>query len=507
MPAVQETVEQVRRIDVDQYKYGFETKIESEKAPKGLSEDTIRFISAKKNEPQWMLDWRLEAYRRWLTMREPTWARVDYPKIDYQDAYYYAAPKKFVAPKSLADVDPEILKTYEKLGIPLKEQEILAGVRKQGEPSQLDEEAGGATLGSGRVAVDAVFDSVSVATTFKDELKKAGVIFMPISEAIREHPELLKKYLGSVVPVTDNFFATLNSAVFSDGSFVYVPPGVRCPMELSTYFRINERNTGQFERTLIIADKGAYVSYLEGCTAPMRDENQLHAAVVELVALDDAEIKYSTVQNWYPGDAEGKGGIFNFVTKRGDCRGDRSKISWTQVETGSAITWKYPSCILRGDNSRGEFYSIAISNGRQQVDSGTKMLHLGKNTTSRIISKGIAAGKSNNTYRGRVFAHHKAANARNFTNCDSLLIGDQCGAHTVPYIEAKNASTMFEHEATTSKISEDMLFYCRQRGMSAEEATALVVNGFVKDVLQQLPMEFAVEAQKLISISLEGSVG
>jgi len=507
MPAVQETVEQVRRIDVDQYKYGFETKIESEKAPKGLSEDTIRFISAKKNEPEWMLAWRLEAYRRWLTMREPTWARVEYPKINYQDIYYYAAPKKFVAPKSLADVDPEILKTYEKLGIPLKEQEILAGVRKQSEPSQLDDEAGGVEFGSGRVAVDAVFDSVSVATTFKAELAKAGVIFMPISEAIREHPDLVKKYLGSVVPVTDNFFATLNSAVFSDGSFVYVPPGVRCPMELSTYFRINERNTGQFERTLIIADKGAYVSYLEGCTAPMRDENQLHAAVVELVALDDAEIKYSTVQNWYPGDAEGKGGIFNFVTKRGDCRGKNAKISWTQVETGSAITWKYPSCILRGDNSRGEFYSIAISNGKQQVDSGTKMLHLGKNTTSRIISKGIAAGKSNNTYRGLVTAHRKATGARNFTNCDSLLIGDQCGAHTVPYIEAKNSRATFEHEATTSKISEDMLFYCQQRGMSAEEATALVVNGFVKDVLQQLPMEFAVEAQKLISISLEGSVG
>ena len=492
MPAVQETVEQVRRIDVDQYKYGFVTDIESEKAPKGLSEDTVRFISAKKSEPQWMLDWRLGAYRRWLTMREPTWARVDYPKIDYQNAYYYSAPKK----KSLAsldEVDPEILKTYEKLGIPLKEQEILAGVvRPEGER---------------RVAVDAVFDSVSVATTFKEELKKAGVVFMPMSEAVREHPELVKKYLGSVVPTSDNFFATLNSAVFSDGSFVYVPPGVRCPMELSTYFRINEANTGQFERTLIIADKGAYVSYLEGCTAPMRDENQLHAAVVELVAHDDAEIKYSTVQNWYPGDADGKGGIFNFVTKRGDCRGARSKISWTQVETGSAITWKYPSCILRGDNSRGEFYSIAISNGRQQVDSGTKMLHLGKNTTSRIISKGIAAGKSNNTYRGLVTAHRKAANARNFTNCDSLLIGDQCGAHTVPYIEAKNASTVFEHEASTSKISEDMLFYCRQRGMSAEEATALVVNGFVKDVLQQLPMEFAVEAQKLISISLEGSVG
>jgi Fe-S cluster assembly protein SufB len=492
MPAVQETVEQVRRIDVDQYKYGFVTDIESEKAPKGLSEDTVRFISAKKSEPEWMLAWRLEAYRRWLTMREPTWARVDYPKIDYQNAYYYSAPKKKTL-ASLDEVDPEILKTYEKLGIPLREQEILAGVvRPEGER---------------RVAVDAVFDSVSVATTFKEELKKAGVIFMPMSEAIREHPELVKKYLGSVVPTSDNFFATLNSAVFSDGSFVYVPPGVRCPMELSTYFRINEANTGQFERTLIIADKGAYVSYLEGCTAPMRDENQLHAAVVELVAHDDAEIKYSTVQNWYPGDADGKGGIFNFVTKRGDCRGDRSKISWTQVETGSAITWKYPSCILRGDNSRGEFYSIAISNGRQQVDSGTKMLHLGKNTTSRIISKGIAAGKSNNTYRGLVTAHRKAANARNFTNCDSLLIGDQCGAHTVPYIEAKNSSAVFEHEATTSKISEDMLFYCRQRGMSAEEATALVVNGFVKDVLQQLPMEFAVEAQKLISISLEGSVG
>ncbi|HZP69087.1 MAG TPA: Fe-S cluster assembly protein SufB [Pseudolabrys sp.] len=507
MPAVRETVEQVRRIDVDQYKYGFETRIESEKAPKGLAEETIRFISAKKNEPEWMLAWRLEAYRRWLTMREPTWARVKYPKIDYQDIYYYAAPKAFKAPKSLDEVDPEILRTYEKLGIPLKEQEILAGVRKQGEPSALDDEATGGDFRSGRVAVDAVFDSVSVATTFKAELKKAGVIFMPISEAIREHPELVKKYLGSVVPTSDNFFATLNSAVFSDGSFVYVPEGVRCPMELSTYFRINEKSTGQFERTLIIADKGAYVSYLEGCTAPMRDENQLHAAVVELIALDDAEIKYSTVQNWYPGDAEGRGGIFNFVTKRGDCRGRNSKISWTQVETGSAITWKYPSCILRGDNSRGEFYSIAISNGHQQVDSGTKMLHLGKNTVSRIISKGIAAGKSNNTYRGLVSAHRKAKGARNFTNCDSLLIGDQCGAHTVPYIEAKNSSATFEHEATTSKISEDMLFYCRQRGMSAEEATALVVNGFVKDVLQQLPMEFAVEAQKLISISLEGSVG
>jgi Fe-S cluster assembly protein SufB len=492
MPAVQETIERVRRIDVDQYKYGFVTDIESEKAPKGLSEDTIRFISAKKNEPQWMLEWRLDAYRRWLTMREPHWARAEYGPIDYQDLYYYSAPKKKEL-ASLDEVDPEILRTYEKLGIPLREQEMLAGVvRPEGER---------------RVAVDAVFDSVSVATTFQEELKKAGVIFMPISQALQEHPELVRKYIGSVVPVSDNFFATLNSAVFSDGSFVYVPAGVRCPMELSTYFRINEKNTGQFERTLIIADKGSYVSYLEGCTAPMRDENQLHAAVVELVAHDDAEIKYSTVQNWYPGDAQGRGGIYNFVTKRGDCRGRHSKISWTQVETGSAITWKYPSCILRGDNSRGEFYSIAISNGRQQVDSGTKMLHLGKNTTSRIISKGIAAGHSNNTYRGLVMAHRKAKGARNFTNCDSLLIGHDCGAHTVPYIEAKNASTMFEHEATTSKISEAQLFYCRQRGLSAEDAVAVIVNGFVKDVLQQLPMEFAVEAQKLIAISLEGSVG
>jgi Fe-S cluster assembly protein SufB len=500
MPAVQETIERVRRIDVDQYKYGFVTDIESDKAPKGLSEDIVRFISAKKGEPEWMLAWRLDAYKRWLTMREPTWARVDYPKINYQDYYYYAAPKK-KALASLDEVDPEILKTYEKLGIPLREQEILAGVvRPEGEDGEQ-------SAPRSRVAVDAVFDSVSVKTTFQEELKKAGVIFMPISEALREHPELVKKYLGTVVPLSDNFFATLNSAVFSDGSFVYVPPGVRCPMELSTYFRINEKNTGQFERTLIIADKGSYVSYLEGCTAPMRDENQLHAAVVELVALDDAEIKYSTVQNWYPGDAEGRGGIYNFVTKRGDCRGARSKISWTQVETGSAITWKYPSCILRGDNSTGEFYSIAISNGHQQVDSGTKMLHLGKNTKSRIISKGIAAGKSNNTYRGQVMAHHRATGARNFTNCDSLLIGGECGAHTVPYIEAKNSSAVFEHEATTSKISDEMLFYCRQRGLSAEEAVALVVNGFVKDVLQQLPMEFAVEAQKLISISLEGSVG
>ncbi|MBN9581245.1 MAG: Fe-S cluster assembly protein SufB [Afipia sp.] len=498
MPAVQETVDRVRQIDVDQYRYGFETLIESEKAPKGLSEDIVKFISAKKNEPDWMLQWRLEAYRRWLTMEEPTWARVDYPKIDYQDIYYYSAPKKKEL-ASLDEVDPEILKTYEKLGIPLREQEMLAGVVRK------DDE--GNEVGGRRVAVDAVFDSVSIATTFQAELRKAGVIFMPISEAIREHPDLVKKYLGSVVPTSDNYFATLNSAVFSDGSFVYIPPGVRCPMELSTYFRINERNTGQFERTLIIADKGSYVSYLEGCTAPQRDENQLHAAVVELIAHDDAEIKYSTVQNWYPGNSEGKGGIYNFVTKRGDCRGARSKISWTQVETGSAITWKYPSCILRGDDSRGEFYSIAISNGFQQVDSGTKMIHLGKNTTSRIISKGIAAGKSQNTYRGLVTAHRKAQGARNFTACDSLLIGDKCGAHTVPYIEAKNSSALFEHEATTSKISEDMLFYCVQRGLSQEEAVALVVNGFVKDVLQQLPMEFAVEAQKLISISLEGSVG
>jgi Fe-S cluster assembly protein SufB len=506
MPAVQETVEQVRRIDVDQYKYGFETLIESEKAPKGLSEDTVRFISAKKNEPEWMLAWRLDAFKRWRTMHEPKWAKVQYGPIDYQNIYYYAAPKKKDGPKSLEDIDPEILRTYEKLGIPLREREALLGIEKpQGEHSA--EGADGEGGGYGRVAVDAVFDSVSVATTFKAELAKAGVLFMPISEALQQHPELVKKYLGTVVPISDNFFATLNSAVFSDGSFVYVPPGVRCPMELSTYFRINERNTGQFERTLIIADRGSYVSYLEGCTAPVRDENQLHAAVVELIALDDAEIKYSTIQNWYPGDANGRGGVYNFVTKRGDCRGKNSTISWTQLETGSAITWKYPSCILRGDNARGQFYSIAISNGYQQVDSGTKMLHLGKNTTSRIISKGIAAGKSNNTYRGLVSAHRKAKGARNFTNCDSLLIGDQCGAHTVPYIEAKNSKAVFEHEATTSKISEDMLFYCRQRGMSAEEATALVVNGFVKDVLQQLPMEFAVEAQKLISVSLEGSVG
>ncbi len=490
MPAVLETVEAVKSIDVDQYKYGFVTDIESELAPKGLNEDIVRYISAKKNEPEWMVEWRLDAYRRWLTMRDPTWARVKYPPIDYQDLHYYAAPKSTAGPTSLDEVDPELLKTYEKLGIPLREQEILAGVAPQN-----------------RVAVDAVFDSVSVVTTFKDELAKAGVIFCSISEALQHHPELVKRYIGTVVPTTDNYFATLNSAVFSDGSFVYIPPGVRCPMELSTYFRINEQKTGQFERTLIIADKGSYVSYLEGCTAPKRDENQLHAAVVELIALEDAEIKYSTVQNWYPGDAEGKGGIYNFVTKRGDCRGDRSKISWTQVETGSAITWKYPSCILRGDESSGEFYSIAVSNGMQQVDSGTKMIHLGRNTKSKIIAKGIAAGKSDSTYRGQVSMHRKAKGARNFTNCDSLLIGDQCGAHTIPYIESNNSSAVVEHEATTSKIAEDQLFYCQQRGLSEEEAVALIVNGFVKEVLQQLPMEFAVEAQKLISISLEGSVG
>src|SRR5579864_9229169 len=483
MAALQETRERVASLG-EKYKYGIVTDIEMELAPRGLNEDVVRLISAKKGEPEWMLEWRLGAYRRWCEMREPNWARVHYPKINYQSAYYYAAPKLAAKPNSLEDVYPKLLETYEKLGIPLHEQQLLAGV-----------------------AVDAVFDSVSVATTFKAKLAEAGVIFCPISEAIRDHGDLVRKYLGSVVPVTDNFFATLNTAVFSDGSFVYVPPGVRCPMELSTYFRINAAESGQFERTLLIADKGAYVSYLEGCTAPMRDENQLHAAVVELVALDDAEIKYSTVQNWYPGDANGKGGIYNFVTKRADCRGARSKISWTQVETGSAITWKYPSCVLNGEGSSGEFYSIAISNGHQQVDSGTKMIHLGKNTTSRIISKGIAAGVSQNTYRGLVTAHRKATGARNFTACDSLLIGDRCGAHTVPYVEAKNSSALFEHEATTSKISEDVLFYCVQRGLSQEEAVGLVVNGFVKDVLQQLPMEFAVEAQKLISISLEGSVG
>ncbi|WP_336288518.1 MULTISPECIES: Fe-S cluster assembly protein SufB [unclassified Bartonella] len=503
MPAVQETIRQVREIDVDQYKYGFETNIETDKAPKGLSEDIIRFISAKKHEPEWMLTWRLQAFRRWLTMEEPHWARIKYPKINFQELYYYAAPKNHTGPKSLSEVDPELLATYEKLGIPLKEQEILAGVRKQTDPSSFDDDI----HASGKVAVDAVFDSVSVVTTFKEELARAGVIFCSISEAIIQHPTLIKEYLGAVVPVGDNYYAALNAAVFTDGSFVYIPKGVRCPMELSTYFRINERNTGQFERTLIIADEDSYVSYLEGCTAPQRDENQLHAAVVELVALKNAEIKYSTVQNWYPGDKEGKGGIYNFVTKRGDCRGDNSKISWTQVETGSAITWKYPSCLLRGDNSRGEFYSIAVANGHQQIDSGTKMIHLGKNTSSRIISKGISAGFSNNTYRGQVAAHRKAQNARNFTQCDSLLIGNDCGAHTVPYIEAKNATVQFEHEATTSKISDDQLFYVMQRGIPEEEAIALIVNGFVKEVIQKLPMEFAIEAQKLIGISLEGSVG
>jgi len=493
MPAVQETVERVRRIDVDQYRYGFETLIESDKAPKGLTEDTVRFISAKKNEPAWMLEWRLEAYRRWLTMTEPTWARVDYPKIDYQDIYYYAAPKPKKKAASIDEIDPEILATYEKLGIPLREVEILEGVaRPEGER---------------KIAVDAVFDSVSVATTFREELKKAGVIFMPISQAIREHPELVKKYLGSVVPTSDNYFATLNSAVFSDGSFVYLPPGVRCPMELSTYFRINERNTGQFERTLIIADKGAYVSYLEGCTAPQRDENQLHAAVVELVALDDAEIKYSTVQNWYPGNSEGKGGIYNFVTKRGDCRGANSKISWTQVETGSAITWKYPSVILQGDNSTGEFYSVAVTRNKQIADTGTKMHHIGRNTRSRIISKGISAGQGQNSYRGLVQIGSKADEARNFTQCDSLLIGDQCGAHTFPYIESKNNTATVEHEATTSKIGEDQIFYLNQRGIDSEKAVALIINGYAREVLNQLPMEFAVEAQKLLSITLEGSVG
>jgi len=481
--AAVETREKVSAL-AEKYKYGFVTDIEMERAPKGLNEDTVRYISSKKREPEWMLEWRLGAFRRWLEMREPNWARVHYPKIEYQNAYYYAAPKNTPAKQSLDEVDPKLLDTYNKLGIPLSEQMMLAGV-----------------------AVDAVFDSVSVATTFKEKLNEVGVIFCPISEAIRDYPDLVKKYLGTVVPVTDNFFATLNSAVFSDGTFVYVPKGVRCPMELSTYFRINASETGQFERTLIVADEGAYVSYLEGCTAPKRDENQLHAAVVELVALDGAEIKYSTVQNWYPGDENGLGGIYNFVTKRGDCRGRESKISWTQVETGSAITWKYPSCILRGDNSVGEFYSIAIANNWQQADTGTKMIHLGRNTRSRIISKGISAGKAQNTYRGLVSVHPKAANARNYTQCDSLLIGGKCGAHTVPYIESRNPSARIEHEATTSKIADDQLFYCLQRGIGQEEAVALIVNGFCKEVLQQLPMEFAVEAQKLVGISLEGSVG
>ncbi len=486
----EETIQTVNDM-AGKYEAGFVTDIEMDKAPKGLNEDIVRFISAKKDEPEWMLEKRLKAFRLWETMPEPTWAKVDFPPINYQDAYYYAAPKSMEdGPQNLEDVDPKLLETYEKLGIPLREQEILAGVQNRTP-----------------VAVDVVFDSVSVATTFKEKLKDVGVIFCSISEAIQEHPELIKKYMGSVVPAGDNKHACLNSAVFTDGSFVYIPPGVRCPMELSTYFRINELNTGQFERTLIIADKGSYVSYLEGCTAPMRDERQLHAAIVELIALDDAEIKYSTVQNWYPGDEDGKGGIYNFVTKRGICEGRNSKISWTQVETGSAITWKYPSCILKGDNSQGEFYSVAITNGRQQADTGTKMIHIGKNTKSRIISKGISAGKSDNTYRGMVKIMPKAEGARNFTVCDSLLIGDTCGAHTVPYIESKNKSASLEHEATTSKIGEDQMFYCQQRGMSEEEAIALIVNGFAREVMQELPMEFAVEAQKLIGISLEGSVG
>ena len=486
MSATAETIADVEKLG-DRYKYGFVTEIESETAPKGLSEDVIRFISAKKEEPAWLLEWRLQAYAKWQKMNEPNWAKLGYPPIDYQDSYYYSAPKQKDAPKSLAEVDPELLETYEKLGIPLKEQEMLAGVRN--------------------VAVDAVFDSVSVATTFKAKLAEAGVIFCSISEAVREYPDLVQKYLGSVVPQDDNFFAALNCAVYTDGSFVYVPKGVKCPMELSTYFRINAENTGQFERTLIIADEGSYVSYLEGCTAPMRDENQLHAAVVELVAHKDAEIKYSTVQNWYPGDENGKGGIYNFVTKRALCQGDRSKVMWTQVETGSAITWKYPSCVLQGDDSQGEFYSVAIANNMQQADTGTKMIHMGKRTRSRIISKGISAGRAQNSYRGLVKMLPSADKGRNFTQCDSLLIGDKCGAHTFPYIESQNRSARVEHEATTSKISEDQLFYCRQRGIGEEEAVALVVNGFCREVLQQLPMEFAVEAQKLVGISLEGSVG
>ena len=488
-----ETIETVQAMS-GSYKYGWSTDIEMDFAPKGVSEEIVRLISHKNNEPEWMLEWRLAAYRRWVQMEEPHWAMLNYPAIDYQDQYYYAKPKSMAEkPKSLDEVDPKLLATYEKLGIPLKEQMILAGVE--------------VPEGERRVAVDAVFDSVSLGTTFKAELQKAGVIFCSISEAVREHPELVKQYLGTVVPQSDNFFATLNSAVFSDGSFVYIPKGTRCPMELSTYFRINAENTGQFERTLIIADEGSYVSYLEGCTAPKRDTHQLHAAVVELVILKDAEIKYSTVQNWYPGDEEGRGGIYNFVTKRADCRGDRAKVMWTQVETGSAITWKYPSCILRGDDSQGEFYSIAIANNAQQADTGTKMVHLGKRTKSRIVSKGISAGRAQNTYRGLVSMHPKATDSRNYTQCDSLLIGDKCGAHTVPYIEVKNNSSRVEHEATTSKVDEDQLFYCRSRGMDEEEAVALVVNGFCKEVLQALPMEFAMEAQSLVAISLEGSVG
>ena len=491
-----ETVETVQGMGA--YKYGWETEIDTEYAPLGVNEDIVRLISAKNGEPEWMTDWRLKAFARWKEMEEPRWAMLRYPEIDYQDQYYYARPKSMrEKPKSLDEVDPALLATYEKLGIPLKEQAILAGV----------EGAGAAPAEARKVAVDAVFDSVSVGTTFREELRKAGVIFCPISEAIREHPELVRKYLGSVVPQSDNFFATLNSAVFSDGSFVYIPPNTRCPMELSTYFRINAENTGQFERTLIIADKGSYVSYLEGCTAPKRDIAQLHAAVVEIVVLDDAEVKYSTVQNWFPGDEEGRGGIYNFVTKRADCRGDRAKVMWTQVETGSAITWKYPSCILRGDEAQGEFYSIAIANNFQQADTGTKMIHLGKNTRSRIVSKGISAGRAQNTYRGLVSMHPKAKGSRNYTQCDSLLIGDRCGAHTVPYIEVKNNSSRVEHEATTSKVDDDQLFYCRSRGMDEEEAVALVVNGFCREVLQALPMEFAMEAQSLVAISLEGSVG
>ena len=492
----QDTVDAVA--EAGTYKYGWETDIEMEYAPKGLTTDIVRLISDKNEEPQWMTDWRLEAYARWLKLKEPDWAMVDYPDIDFQDLYYYARPKSMVVrPKSLDEVDPKLLATYKKLGIPLQEQMILAGV----------EGAESIPAEGRKVAVDAVFDSVSVGTTFQAELKKAGVIFCSISEAIREHPELVRKYLGTVVPVSDNFYATLNSAVFSDGSFVYVPPGVRCPMELSTYFRINAENTGQFERTLIIAAKGSYVSYLEGCTAPKRDVAQLHAAVVEIIIEEDAEVKYSTVQNWYPGDENGKGGIYNFVTKRADCRGDRAKIMWTQVETGSAVTWKYPSCILRGEESQGEFYSIAITNNMQQADTGTKMIHLGAGTKSRIVSKGISAGRAQNTYRGLVSMHPKARHARNYTQCDSLLIGDKCGAHTVPYIEVRNNTARVEHEATTSKVDDDQLFYCRSRGMDEEEAVALVVNGFCKDVLQALPMEFAMEAQQLVAISLEGSVG
>jgi Fe-S cluster assembly protein SufB len=490
MPAIAETLNTLNA--VSDSGWGFETDIEMDFAPKGLNTDIVRLISARKEEPEWLLEWRLRAFAAWEAMQEPDWALLNYPKIDYQDSYYYAAPKKKPGPQSLDEVDPELLKMYEKLGIPVSERAILAGVEG---------------AGTRNIAVDAVFDSVSVATTFRSTLAKSGVIFCPISEAVKDHPELVRKYLGSVVPMSDNYFAALNSAVFTDGSFVFIPKGVTCPMELSTYFRINAKNTGQFERTLIIAEDGASVSYLEGCTAPMRDENQLHAAVVELVAMDDAKIKYSTVQNWYPGDANGVGGIYNFVTKRGACRGARSKISWTQVETGSAITWKYPSCVLQGDGSIGEFYSVALTNNHKQADTGTKMIHIGKNTTSTIVSKGISAGKSNNTYRGLVRILPKASGARNHTQCDSLLIGDQCGAHTVPYIESRNASAKVEHEATTSKIAEDQLFYCRQRGLSEEDAVGLIVNGFCREVLAELPMEFAVEAQKLLAVSLEGSVG